>query len=459
MGRRRNDRQRDDNRCGQGECLGEGKRSEQFSLGPDHREHRQETDDGGRDGGQHRAGDLAGCPVYHFQAIFLRFGIVQVLEDVLAEDDPHVDHRTDGDGDARKGNDVGVDAEDFHGDKAHQHRQRQQRTDQQRTAQVHHHYQNDDDRDQDFLGQRGVQRTQGLVNQARAVVEWDDGQLAGGNPVGPLSAWRGPHPGQPCLLVQFRSVVGFDPVVLGERFHLLASSLLEVDDHLCRHPRRDLGDLPVDVFDGFQRVEAVSDHDHSADGLGPLLVQRPAPHGRAKRDPGNVLDVNRNVVVDRDNRIFQILNVFDKTEAADKVLDLVDFDGPRTHVDVRHADGHEHVFQAHSGGAHGVRIDVDLVLLHEPADRSHFTDAVGRHQRVADVPVLLGPQLAQIPSADRPSVRVASFERIPEDLPQRGRVGAQRRSDAFRQCVRGKTIEFFQYAGARPVKLDILLED
>ena len=110
-------------------------------------------------------------------------------------------------------------------------------------------------------------------------------------------------------------------------------------------------------------------------------------------------------------------------------------------------------------GPHRVGVDVDLVLLHEAADRGHLADPLGAEQVVAHVPVLDRAQLVQVPAAGRVAVGVAALQRVPVDLAQRRRVGAERRLNAFGQRAGRQAVELLQHPGARPVELDVLLED
>ena len=119
-------------------------------------------------------------------AIFIRISLVQVLENVLAQDDSHIDHRSDGNRDSRQCNDVGIDAECLHGDEDHEYGQWQQCTDKDGATQVQHHHQNHDDGDENFFGQCRIERAQRFIDDASSVVEGDDSYLAGCDPVGPL---------------------------------------------------------------------------------------------------------------------------------------------------------------------------------------------------------------------------------------------------------------------------------
>lgn len=75
----------------------------------------------------------------------------------------------------------------------------------------------------------------------------------------------------------------------------------------------------------------------------------------------------------------------ERASAGNDVLDLVQFDGLRADVDVRHPDAFEDAAQCHSRGSHRIRIDVDLILLDKAADGRNFADSFGRCQGVANV--------------------------------------------------------------------------
>ena len=101
-------------------------------------------------------------------------------------------------------------------------------------------------------------------------------------------------------------------------------------------------------------------------------------------------------------------------------------------------------------GPQSIRIDVDLILLDESADRRHFGDPGHRIQLVADEPVLEGPQLAQ---------RMArALHGVPEDMADAGGVGAQRRRHTRRQGLRHQT-HALEHPRARKVQIDLVLED
>ena len=114
----------------------------------------------------------------------------------------------------------------------------------------------------------------------------------------------------------------------------------------------------------------------------------------------------------------------------------------------------ENLVEPHPVGAHRVRVDVDLVFLHKAAYRGYLTDAVGRQQGIAHLPVLDATQLVQVPAARGSALFVAAFQRVPEYLPQGRGIWSQGRLDALGQQTGRQTIELFEDAGARPVEID-----
>ena len=158
-----------------------------------------------------------------------------MLEDVLADDDAHIDHGADGDGNAGESDYVGVNAKDLHRGETGEHGQRQQPGDQHGSAQIHHQRQHHDHRYQHLLAQGALQRAQRLLNQARSVVKRDHLHLA-------------------------------DPPV-GQSFP--------------RQARGDFRDLGLDAFNSCQRIGTIARHHHAADYLRTFLVQRTAPQRRS----------------------------------------------------------------------------------------------------------------------------------------------------------------------------------
>jgi len=232
-----------------------------------------------------------------------------------------------------------------------------------------------------------------------------------------------------------------------------------VRKRLPGQPGGDLGDPFLDVLDRRQGIVSVADDDHAADRFGALLVQRTPAQGRAERDLGNVFDIDGNVVADLDDGLLDVSDSLDEAQTADDVFHPINLDGPRADVDVGHLDGPNNLTQCDPVRSHGVRVDVHLVLLHEPADRRHFGNAFSREERVSHVPVLNRSQLLQVPPAGRIALRVAPLQGVPEDLAQGGRFRAERGTDAFRQRARRQAVEFGEDAIPRRVNVHLLLED
>ena len=387
-GRCRKDGQGHDDGGDEGEGLGVGQGAEQLALGPGHEEDGQKADDGRAHGREHGAADLGGPLEDHPGHGRVLWRGVHLLQDALADDDAHIDHGPDGDGDARQGHDVGIHPELFHGDEAHHHGHGQERRDEKGAAQVHDQHQDHDDGDQDLLLEGRAERIEGLVDEARAVVEGHNGQL-------------------------------------GAR---------AVGQGLLRQTGSDAGDLGLDRVDGRQGVFAVAHGDHAADHLHSALVQQAPAVRRTEADVGHVVHGDGDGVAHLDDRSAHLFEILDEADAADDVLHAVDFHGPGAHLHIGHLQGGDDLRQADARRAHGVGIDLDLVLAHEAAHTGHLAHPLGRGQGVAHVPVLHGADLVGIPAARRPAVWVAALQGVPEDLAQGRGVGAQGRAHVGRQC-------------------------
>ena len=101
-----------------------------------------------------------------------------MLKDILADDDTHINHSTDGDGYTGKRNDISGNAEYLHGDEAHEHCHRKKPGNEDRAFHVHDHHENHDYCDEYLLAESGFQRTERFVYQARTVVKRNNSDLA-----------------------------------------------------------------------------------------------------------------------------------------------------------------------------------------------------------------------------------------------------------------------------------------
>ena len=89
---------------------------------------------------------------------------------VLDHHDGRVDHRADGDGDAAQAHQVGIHAQEAHGDEGDQDADRQHQDGDQCAAQVEQEDDADQGDDQGFFEQRDLERVDGLVDQFGAVI-------------------------------------------------------------------------------------------------------------------------------------------------------------------------------------------------------------------------------------------------------------------------------------------------
>ena len=181
------------------------------------------------------------------------------------------------------------------------------------------------------MGEGGLQRPDRLLDKPRTVVERHDGYL-------------GDRPVRQYLLGQ-------------SRFHLL--------------------DLRLYVIDNLQGVGAIAGYDHSAHGLHTLLVQ-PSPSGSgADIHERHVRYANRYAFPNGDDGILYIFYILDIPQAPDQVLHLVDLHRLGADIEVALLDGAHDIHHGDVEGIHGIRVQLDLVLLHEAARRGNLGYPLG----------------------------------------------------------------------------------
>src|SRR5213076_3042646 len=96
---------------------------------------------------------------------------------------------------------------------------------------------------------------------------------------------------------------------------------------------------------------------------------------RAEVHGPNIADVNRDAAVDFKGNALDVFDRFDVTAAADVVLRGTDFENFAAHVAVGHADFGNDIAERDAERGEFIRVEVDLVLLHESADGRDFGDA------------------------------------------------------------------------------------
>ena len=271
-----------------------------------------------------------------------------VLVQVLHHHHRGVDHHADGDGDAAEAHDVRVDAEPAHADEGDEHADRDGEDRHEGRAQV----QQEDDADQ--------RHHQHLLDQLVAQ-------------------------GVDRALDELRAVVG------DVDLHALGQAVLELGEPLLD---------PVDHLEGV--LAEAQQHDAGDDLALAVHVDEAATHLGAQLDARDLAQQDRCVAlrIDGDGDGLEIVERLDVALAANHELGLRHLDQAPAGLDVGALDRLADLRERHAEGAQLLRIDLDLVLAHEAADRGHLGDTLETHQVVAQVPVLDGAQLGQIQSAE-----------------------------------------------------------
>ena len=153
-----------------------------------------------------------------------------------------------------------------------------------------------------------------------------------------------------------------------------------------------------------------------------------------------------------EHHLLQIVRVLHIPASSNVVLGSAHLEDASTDVGIRHLHRLHHLGERDAQGGEAVGIEIDLVLLHEPADARDFCDARHRLQRVSDIPVLQGLKLLQ------GRVTCLIDERILEDPTDTGRVRTEDRRHALRQLVRDGG-QLLQHAAARPVHVGAVFEN
>src|SRR5438552_18422700 len=113
-------------------------------------------------------------------------------------------------------------------------------------------------------------------------------------------------------------------------------------------------------------------------------------------DVGNIFQINRRAVFDFENNVLDVLDLFDVAAATNVVLGRGDFEDLAAYVGIAHLDRVDHVAERDVVSNESVWVEIDLVLLHETANRRDFGDTFHRGERVTQIPILNGTQLREI---------------------------------------------------------------
>src|SRR5438132_1876488 len=180
-------------------------------------------------------------------------------------------------------------------------------------------------------------------------------------------------------------------------FDQIAAIVGRHDAHASWERGFDLLDFPFYTVDNVERVFAVTHDNNAADGLAfAIQLRDAAPDVAAKMDAADVLHVNRRAVLDFEDNVLDVLDFFDVTAAADEILGRCDFQNAAAHIGVAHFDGVDDLAERNVVSNERVWIEIDLVLLHESADRGDFRNAFHGRERVTQIPILNRAQLREI---------------------------------------------------------------
>ena len=169
-----------------------------------------------------------------------------------------------------------------------------------------------------------------------------------------------------------------------------------LDGHAGREARLDLADFLLYAVDGRKRVLAVAHHDDAADHFAAVHVERAAPEIAADLHGRDVFKVNGNAAALHQHDVLQVRERLHEAEAAHDEFHAVLLDNLAADVEVARTDGVHHVFQRDLARAHLKRADFNLILAHEAADARHFRDALHGVELVTDEPVLQRAKLAEV---------------------------------------------------------------
>src|ERR1043166_1207251 len=151
------------------------------------------------------------------------------------------------------------------------------------------------------------------------------------------------------------------------------------DLHAGRQGAFDFFQLFFNAVDDGKRVFAVTHDDDSADSLAFAIEFRDAaPNVAPEMHRTDILHVNRRAVRDFQGDVFDVCDAFDVAAPAHEVFRGRDFKYPATDIGVACLDRAHDVGQRNAVAEKFVRIEIDLVLLHEAADRRDFCHAFHR---------------------------------------------------------------------------------
>src|SRR5437667_9863372 len=99
---------------------------------------------------------------------------------------------------------------------------------------------------------------------------------------------------------------------------------------------------------------------------------------------GDVFLMNRGAVLNFEDNVFNVLDLFDVAAAADEILRRGDLKDAATDIGVAHLDRADDVTQRNVVGDQRVCAEIDLILLYKTADGRDFRDTLHSGKRVTE---------------------------------------------------------------------------
>ena len=168
------------------------------------------------------------------------------------------------------------------------------------------------------------------------------------------------------------------------------------DDHDTGRERPfDLPQLRLDTANDVQRIFAVPHDDDAADHLTAAVELRDAPADvRAKSHVSDVRHPDRRASqIGAKGHLFDVGRRGQVAPPAHHVLPPRKLQEPALDVVVTRLDRSGHIAHGEIIRGQLVRVEVDLILLDEPADAGHFRHAWDARQPIPQIPVLEPPDV------------------------------------------------------------------
>ncbi len=235
----------------------------------------------------------------------------------------------------------------------------------------------------------------------------------------------------------------------------LGAVVSDLELHARRKGCGELRDLRLRRLDDGENVLARSDDHDAADGLSLAVpIDDATAHLRPEMNRRDIGEIDgracRDTRTDRDPP--QVIQVLDVAPASHHVFAAGPLDHAPTDVAVGLLHGGQHIVESDSIRGELGRIDLDLVLLLESADRGDLGHARYRAEPVGEVPVLKRPQVRQ----RMPACLV--HENVLEAPTHAGRVGSEVRVDSFGK-LSSQAVQVLEHAAPGPVEVRAVLED